>query len=308
METAQPLLHIAKQVSKFIEAAVHLILCIRCVYPKETFFRKRIFGCFTWWSESAILCDYIAEVMTAVQDAIRQKLLSKVNLLILETSGAVNDNTPRLVEKFVFDLTNFDDFWCAPPLFISPLFSTPSALGAKADDHLNSFFRESLVKLHFVDLLFASNSPSNLTFHIQIETRLPIDPSMSQNASHHTAGNKHRPPGKDVIARFKCSWLPSQILNFDDATETGLTDSHVVKTLNARLLPKQNVLTILQISLDGLIKSTMNVADGTISLKRLKQDNNDATAKTAKKYLKEETQEDRDFLAMIMDEDDAHQQ
>eukprot|EP01071_Lankesteria_metandrocarpae_P008130 Lankesteria_metandrocarpae@DN4878_c0_g2_i1.p1 len=129
MNSAFPLSHISTQFEHFFSTALHLILCVKEVYPQETFARKRKFGCLSWWSESPQLCQYVSQVGAAIRELILKKLLAKVVIVLLTRNAADNttaaesadsDESSSLLvpgEKFIFELTNFEAFWSAPSVF-----------------------------------------------------------------------------------------------------------------------------------------------------------------------------------------------
>mmetsp|Transcript_38243 Transcript_38243/g.85381 ORF Transcript_38243/g.85381 Transcript_38243/m.85381 type:complete len:204 (+) Transcript_38243:116-727(+) len=70
----------------FIEAAeavLHTILCVRNVYPRETFERRSLYGTTVWMSRSPPLCHYISTVLVnskpLLYEGVAQKLVCTIN-------------------------------------------------------------------------------------------------------------------------------------------------------------------------------------------------------------------------------------
>ncbi|XP_026193831.1 DNA polymerase zeta processivity subunit-like [Cyclospora cayetanensis] len=70
----------AEVVCSVIEAAMHSLLCVRKVYPEESFSRVRRFGQLVWQSNSKALTAYLREVCSSLVAPLRRGLLGAVCL------------------------------------------------------------------------------------------------------------------------------------------------------------------------------------------------------------------------------------
>ena len=85
-------------VTKFIEVAIHSILCIRDVYPRQAFSSKKRYETKVWQSRHPGLNTYIAGAIDAVGKQLLKQTIQNVVLLVMERS------TSRVLERFVFRL------------------------------------------------------------------------------------------------------------------------------------------------------------------------------------------------------------
>ncbi|KAL8426258.1 hypothetical protein Efla_004219 [Eimeria flavescens] len=77
----------AEVVCSILETAFHCLLCVRNVYPPESFSRVRRFGQFVWQSNSKALSAYLKEVCASLVEPLRRGLLGAVCLRLQRETG-----------------------------------------------------------------------------------------------------------------------------------------------------------------------------------------------------------------------------
>ena len=88
----------------FMEIAFHTILYTRRIYPPEIFERRRKFGIPVHLSRHPDLSKYLVDVVCGIQSWLEADTLQKVVLAVLGPQNQDN-NTPSVIERFVFNLT-----------------------------------------------------------------------------------------------------------------------------------------------------------------------------------------------------------
>jgi len=92
------LFQLADLICEFLEVAIHQILFVRSIYPKELFERKRKYtNAVVWMSRHPELNDYIADFLQGLNPFLQSGLVEKVAVLI-------KNNEEETIERFVFDM------------------------------------------------------------------------------------------------------------------------------------------------------------------------------------------------------------
>ncbi|CAK9217443.1 unnamed protein product [Sphagnum troendelagicum] len=92
--------HVADLVCEFLEVAVHLLLCVREIYPPELFERRRYLNLPVQWARHPELRDYIHSAVTNLKIWIQQGVVEKVAVIFVD-----NSNQTTALEKFIFDFS-----------------------------------------------------------------------------------------------------------------------------------------------------------------------------------------------------------
>eukprot|EP01137_Pigoraptor_chileana_P036738 Opistho-2@32832 len=89
---------IAGMFAECFEVAIHTILYVRGVYPKEIFEPRKKFGVLVWRSRHPGLNEYISDAVADVRSLAEHGLVRKACVVIVSPSQR------RTVERFVFDI------------------------------------------------------------------------------------------------------------------------------------------------------------------------------------------------------------
>jgi len=133
---------VAGLVCEFLEVVIHQLLCIRELYPPETFERRRHFNVPVQWARHPDLREYIHSAVTNLHSHIQQGVVEKVALL-------VTDSNHIPVEKFVFKVS----------------LKQLSKAGVPAQ-HLEFALRGFLLKLSVCSPLLSPSIPSDCSWEL----------------------------------------------------------------------------------------------------------------------------------------------
>lgn len=147
--------------TEFVEAAFHMILYLRNIYPRELFKEVKKYDVLLYQSRSPALNEYLGKVSASVGDELSKGTLQRVALVV---KTADMQETP--LERIVFD---FD--WLIPPGKQPDINGdwTPITNGlpkSQLEDHLRGF----LLKLSVADT-YLTRLPEKVTFAVAIELK-----------------------------------------------------------------------------------------------------------------------------------------
>lgn len=80
-----------------VEVVIHTIICIRGVYPPNTFTRRRAHGVAVYQSRHPEVRSYVAQVVAALQQEMERGTLRRTTIII----RAVDTGLP--LERFIVD-------------------------------------------------------------------------------------------------------------------------------------------------------------------------------------------------------------
>merc|ERR1711871_198750 len=157
--------------SRFAEAAVHLILRVRGVYPEEIFERRRLFDVTTFRSRHVELNDYIALVAGGLRELLERGEGDALVVSIIQqpavTTAAAKSSVPLLksevLERFQFEFRHLASNGQHP---------MPLASG-NDHDQVRAQLRGFLLKLHVCNTLLPPLNPSpghSLAFACELHT------------------------------------------------------------------------------------------------------------------------------------------
>lgn len=81
-----------------VEAAVHSILFVRGVYPKNTFERRQMYGASVFQSRHPALCDYVGSVLANARPLFLEGAAERIVVFIMKGAEEV-------IEQYVFEVT-----------------------------------------------------------------------------------------------------------------------------------------------------------------------------------------------------------
>ena len=153
--------HTLESLSTFLEAAVHLVLYARKVYPQEVFQRRRLLDVTVFRSRHVELNDHIALVARGARDLMARGEADALVVSILGVPPGDASARPQPLERFRFELRQ------------------PAAGGghsgggsAEDDEALRAHLRGCLLKLHVCDALLAPLpwAELDLSFRCELHT------------------------------------------------------------------------------------------------------------------------------------------
>ncbi|ORX37149.1 DNA-binding protein [Kockovaella imperatae] len=153
-----------------LEIALHTILCIRQVYPPNTFTRRRAHGVPVYQSRHPQVCSYISEVVAAIGKEMEVGRVRRVTVVVKQVS------TGLPMERFIIDLGYLGlDKIKERHQREAPL------LGAPLAEDLSLMLRGFLIRLVALDSQLEDNR-GETTFGIILETDDDLEPSGNKTA------------------------------------------------------------------------------------------------------------------------------
>ncbi|WVO18586.1 hypothetical protein L204_106305 [Cryptococcus depauperatus] len=199
---------IGDAISSFLEIALHTILCIRQVYPPETFARRRAHGVPVYQSRHPDVRAYVAGVVASLGREIQEGRLRRMTVVVKDVQ------TGQPLERMIFDVG-----------YISGLDGRKDVglVGAPNADELGLMLRGFLIRLSALDGQLQDNK-EECTFAVIVETTDGRQPSANETGEVSPwvpalASDTLRPG----LAQDGCCEKHEPLLNVK-AVETGVID------------------------------------------------------------------------------------
>ena len=170
----------------FVEAALHLILYTRELYPNELFEKRFLFGVPVHRCRHPLVSDYIKQVI----DSLRPLLLSGA---VQNVAVLINDAKSCCIEQFVLEVDWLKEI-------------KPNADINLEQDVLEGILRSFLLKVTVADALLQPIPPGS-PFEIMINVGKDLD---GEDAEH--------------LVDEECPWVLHQRPDFDNSVLTPLKD------------------------------------------------------------------------------------
>ncbi|BEI79739.1 hypothetical protein CcaverHIS002_0102680 [Cutaneotrichosporon cavernicola] len=156
--------------TSFLEVVIHTIICIRQVYPPNTFTRRRAHGVAVYQSRHPEVRSYIGRVVNALRQEMERGTLRRVTVLIHD----VESRAP--MERFIIDFGYMGLEGLDGPQRDAKIQGAPDEKG------LSLMLRGFLIRLAALDGQLLDN-PGDTSFAIILETKDDIEPETPNGGS-----------------------------------------------------------------------------------------------------------------------------
>ncbi|TXT05289.1 uncharacterized protein COLE_06609 [Cutaneotrichosporon oleaginosum] len=146
-----------------VEIVIHTIICIRQVYPPNTFTRRRAHGVAVYQSRHPEVRAYIGRVVSALRNEMERGTLRRVTVMIHD----VESRAP--MERFIIDFGYMGLEGLEGPQRDAKI------QGAPDEEGLSLMLRGFLIRLVALDGQLLDN-PGDTSFAIILETKDDIEP------------------------------------------------------------------------------------------------------------------------------------
>ncbi|KAM3587012.1 hypothetical protein VKS41_002058 [Umbelopsis sp. WA50703] len=152
--------------SEFLEVAIHQIIYIRGLYPKELFETRQKYNAAVQMSRHPDINRYINHVVEACKKEMPKEAIQSVAVVII-------DSQQKPIERYVFDLNAV--------FHMSPHQYPDSIITEMRLPDLERQMRGFLLRICAAEALLQP-LPSNCTFSLTVDTKLPLNPESEQEA------------------------------------------------------------------------------------------------------------------------------